>query len=405
MARCRVAFVDTMTAMAPRMKKRRVQVVAKAEDPNDDHLLADLVSQMEEHMALDRILDARKVVDEIQQLSPAIIARLSPKQQEKIKHIVQESNHVQELLRDLQSDDGWTLCRSRKGITVHYRNEGKGDPIHAVKTRTILENCRPSDFVHLCSLFAESDLLPLWFPSNVLDSVEMIVEPSKYRQVLRMTMKFHYMPITDREVICEGIGYHIQEENAFLLLTKSIDESPFCDIPPTPPRMVRMETRTVFMVKLLPGRSLEFCQISHDDLKFRYVPAFVTNYLSQGTVPFELIQSMKRVMSNYNGSEWDIRVHERRDFYQEIEERVEKELMVMNVAQENNDNGRSRRIEPSRPGLSLEMALCIMAALAAITRWSFDRFQFPWWLCGICLLVSLTILTHLAYLYSHKPSV
>jgi len=68
--------------------------------------------------------------------------------------------------------------------------------------------------------------------------------------------------------------------------------------------MVRMETQAAFLTKLLSGNRVEFCQISHHDFKLKYVPAFVTNSLSQGTVTFdELIQSLKRVMSNYEGSE------------------------------------------------------------------------------------------------------
>lgn len=180
-----------------------------------------------------------------------------------------------------------------------------------------------------------------------------------------MLMKFHYLPISDRDVICEGIGYHIQDENAFLLLTKSIDSSPFCDIPPKSPRVVRMETRTAFFIKLLPGCRVEFCQISHDDLKFKYVPAFVTNFLLQGAVPFELIQSMKQTMSNYNGLKWDERMKKGRDFYAEIKERVHEEVEVINNLQ------RSKMmadiVEEEQAGIPLEWAICAMAFLAGIT--------------------------------------
>lgn len=395
----------SVSEIEPRKRKsKRRQATSKETQDNDQLLqLSSLLSEMEQHMALDRILEARKVVDQINQIPNA---NISSKQQEEMEHIVHESNHVEELMHDLQSDNGWTLCRSRNGITVHYRNE-KGDPIHAVKTHTVLENYGPTDFVHLCSLFAESDLLPLWFPANVLDSVELIVEPSKYRQIVRMVMKFHYVPITDREVICEGIGYHIQDENAFLLLTKSIDASPFCKIPAIPPRMVRMETRTAFFIKLLSGNRVEFCQISHDDLKFKYIPAFVTNYLSQGAVPFELIQSMKRVVSNYEGSEWDQRVQERRDFYAEIEERVHEELAVINVSQRNvtevaeSDN---KVTNEYHSGISLETAMAAMSILVAMLRWIFDWFDISLWVCFVCFMTALISLTHFAFLRRHAST-
>jgi len=370
--------------MAPRVKRRR------QEQEKNDALLA----EMEDHMAMDRILEARKVVDQIQQIPDASI---SPKQQDEMDHIIQESDHVQELMDDLQNDSGWTQCRSRHGITVHYRNE-EGDPIHAVKTRCILKDCGPTDFVHLCSLFIETDLLPLWFPNNIIDHVDLLAEPSKYRQVVRMVMKFHYMPISDREIISEGIGYHLMDENAILILTKSIESSPFCEIPPTPRGVVRVETRTAFLLKLMPGHQVEFCQISHDDLKFKYIPAFVLNYLSQGTVPFEFIQSFKRVMSNYEGSEWEKRVQQKRDFYLEIEERVHEELATVNVAPKEM-NGEEP--ESQSAGLSLWTAVCIMSALVVITRWSVDRFELPRWLCVAWLLLLVVVLTHLTYLYQY----
>ena len=207
-----------------------------------------------------------------------------------------------------------------------------------------------------------------------------------------------FSPIADREMISEGIGYHLQQENAFLVLTKSIDGSPFCDIPPTPPRTVRMESRTAFLLKLLPGHRVEFCQISHDDLKFKYVPSFVTNYLSQGTLPFEMIQSLKKVMSNYEGSKWDKRVQQRRDFYQEIEERVREEVEVINVSHVGKEAS-GKIVVKTTSGSSLWKALCIMSTLVAIARWTFDRFRIPGWACIAWSLSSLLILTHCVHLH------
>lgn len=78
--------------MAPRIKGKKSQ---------DE--LASLFVEMERHMVLDRILEARKVVDEILQLSTSESSRISLQQQEEMNHIIQEFNHVKEFLGDLQS--------------------------------------------------------------------------------------------------------------------------------------------------------------------------------------------------------------------------------------------------------------------------------------------------------------
>ena len=131
---------------------------------------------MDELIAIDRILDARLVVDKIgtveSQIGLAPHGLISPDTCSKMEAVVSESDHIRHLLRDLRSDDTWHLVKQTKaegGITVHYRNE-EGSPIHSVKTHTILEGVDATGFVRICSLFLESDLFPLWAPGNIVES-------------------------------------------------------------------------------------------------------------------------------------------------------------------------------------------------------------------------------------------
>ena len=61
------------------------------------------------------------------------------------------SDHVESLLRELHSDDDWTLARERAGVTFHFRKP-PDSPIHTVRTATTFRDFSPKDFVRLLSL-------------------------------------------------------------------------------------------------------------------------------------------------------------------------------------------------------------------------------------------------------------
>ena len=286
---------------------------------------------MDELVALDRILEARRVVDRIRQTEAKIDfaphGLISPDSCAKMDEIISESNHIDRILTDLRSDDTWHLVKSRGGVTVHYRNED-GEPIHSVKTHTIIENVDPIGFVRICSLFLESDLLPVWAPHHVIESCDVIASPSKFRQILHMKLSFgRFSPLSPRDAIVEGRGYHLVDDNAVLILSTSIKESEFCAVPAKTKSRVRVDINAAFYIQLLPGNRVVFRQISHDDLKIRLMPAFIINFIAQGALPYGMIQGLKAVLRRYEETEFYNRMNQKRDLYGEIEDRVHKELV------------------------------------------------------------------------------
>jgi hypothetical protein len=292
--------------------------------------LPGLISEMERRMALDQIIEARKIVDAILHLNQKdSISVFTKSQRQRMQEIVTESDHVSTLLYDMQNDEGWTLSRCKHDTTVHYRHEPPS-PIHAVKTRSVFQNVSPSDFVNLCALFVESDLMPLWFPRGILKACDVLALPTNYHQVVRMKLSTgRFSPISPRDAVVDAHGYHLTDLNGIIVFSKSIETSPHCDIPPPQPPFVRMETQNAFFIQLLPGNRIVFCQISHDDLKVKYMPAWLLNFISEGAVPFEVVVSLQKALSNFSGSEWERRVQSRRDCYQEIEDRLAEELALM----------------------------------------------------------------------------
>ena len=314
-------------AASPPSPPRRLRQSSSAE-------LSTLLREMDELIALDRILDARGVVDKIRhvesRIGPAPHGLISPDTCSKMEAVVSESDHIRHLLMDLRSDDTWHLVKQTKaegGITVHYRNE-EGSPIHSVKTHTILEGVDATGFVRICSLFLESDLFPLWAPGNIIESSEVLASPSKFRQIIHQKLNFgKYSPVSPRDAIVEGRGYHLADDNAVLILATTISESPHCAVPPKSKSHVRIDLQQAFYIELLPSDRVLFRQISHDDLKLRFMPAFVINWISQGAIPVGFIHSLKSVLRRYESTEFHQRMQQRRDLYGEIEERVHKELV------------------------------------------------------------------------------
>jgi hypothetical protein len=87
-----------------------------------------------------------------------------------------------------------------------------------------------------------------------------------------------------------------------------------------------MSSNGAFYVRLLPGNRVEFRQIAADDMKLRYVPSPILNFISKGGAPFENIACIKKTLKNFEGSAWEQRIEERTDFYNEIKERVLDEI-------------------------------------------------------------------------------
>ena len=134
----------------------------------------------------------------------------------------------------------------------------------------------------------------------------------------------------DREMLAEGIGYHLVGQNAMLAFTKTIHSSPYCQVPPPVGNRVRMESRVIFYFQLLPGNRVRFCQISHDNLKLRFLPAFVLNFLAQGIIPMEFIHCFKQRVDNIQGTEWERRIKvEKKVLYQEMLDRIRDELEAL----------------------------------------------------------------------------
>ena len=83
-----------------------------------------------------------------------------------------------------------------------------------------------------------------------------------------------------------------------------------------------MSTENIFYVQLVKSDVISFKMIGKDDLKLKYLPTPLLNYISQGHMPFDLMKSVHRTIRNFEGSEWEAMIEERGTYYKEIEDKV-----------------------------------------------------------------------------------
>jgi len=152
---------------------------------------------------------------------------------------------------------------------------------------------------------------------------------SKYSKVIQLVIGIDLLPLlSTRDAIVYGNGFHLPDRNAFLIRSKSTLDNTcrYCDIPKAQKGVVRMMTESIFYVQLVQKDVISFKMIGRDDLKLKYVPSTLLNYLAQGHLPYDLMRSIKRVMRNFDGSIWDKKMKERGAYYKEIEDKVHVQL-------------------------------------------------------------------------------
>jgi hypothetical protein len=290
-----------------------------------------LISQLKDHINQGRIFDAREVVHQLVRIEKNDTSTTISSKLKGVQHIMDEvivqSKHVESLLHQLHSDDDWTLANHKSGVTVHYRKESNSN-IHIVRATTTYNNFSPTDFVKFCALFVETEYMHIWFPGKIMEPASVLSWHSKYSKVIQLRINIGLPTISPREAIVHGNGYHIPDRNAFLISTKTILDPycQYCTIPKPSKGVVRIETDSIFYIQLLQSDVISFKIISRDDLKLRYVPTSVMNYLAQGHLPYDIIKTVHRIICNFDGTVWDKKIHERGAYYTEIEDKVYEQL-------------------------------------------------------------------------------
>ena len=170
-----------------------------------------------EALNLDKIFIASDLLEQVKQgaTKSSVLEASLEEHADAVERCEAGYQRVRHLLDELNSDDGWKLEKKRGGTTVHSKKE-EGSPFITTKATTLIpvENRGdlPQAFVRLLALFAETDLMPAWFPNKLMHSNKTVHEISLFSKFTHM--KFHppaLAPISKRDGIAFGSGYDLTE--------------------------------------------------------------------------------------------------------------------------------------------------------------------------------------------------
>lgn len=135
--------------------------------------------------------------------------------------------------------------------------------------------------------------------------------------------------MTNREAVLQCVGFPLLESRAALLTARSPCDSSFLGFPiPYPdPHIVRCEVSVACAkVTVLEAELTHMMVAGHADIRLvsliqRFLPTAVINFFGKHAA-FYFMQTMKKQLAGFQGSQYEERVRDKQDFYAELQRRV-----------------------------------------------------------------------------------
>jgi hypothetical protein len=213
---------------------------------------------------------------------------------------------------ELSAEDGWTVEKVRKGMTVKYKAE-KGE---SVGLKFEMEIDIP--FIHLLALVYEVDLYPQWYPFMKSGSELKVI--NKATKIVHLELSFP-PPISNREGYFFGCGYdRLQKNGTIFMAVNSIHNDPKIakiyevEIPGTS-KHVRMDVKYFAFEVILQSREKALIKaVANADPKLKFVPMSFINWTIR-KFSYLLMERLIHKAKNFKGSPWEKRIRENPAFY------------------------------------------------------------------------------------------
>lgn len=287
----------------------------------------------DEAVALDKPYEAQRLAKRAEELAESSVETQEAYNRRKkaIHRVLREARELENLLAEIDSLEGWTKSLEKDGVAVFFKKE-EGSPFLVTKSSKTFSAVpgKPATytFLALVSLFAEVDLMPNYFPRGLMKSNEVLKAETKFSRFTRIRIQPPlFLPISKREVIIEGKGYDITQERSAICigvrtLPKDFTQDGFT-VPDLTPGYTRFDIRAAYYIQILEDGSCYFANIQFIDLKLSFVPPAVLNLVSKGAVPLEFVSNLTKAFDQFEGSQWQNRILEQPEIYEDIRERLE----------------------------------------------------------------------------------
>jgi len=164
--------------------------------------------------------------------------------------------------------------------------------------------------------------------------------------VSQLTFGFPW-PFANRDLVVEGYGVDFSENNKILVNTKSVEVSPYCEVPPPSKDVVRAEM--MFGGFLIEPKNMDSSKLSfmvNMDVKM-VAPSSLINFVASKMVHYILVK-IRRTCEFGPGSEYDKRIQANPQVYEYIKHRANE------VFSNRANNAAQTPITPSNPPTTLQ---------------------------------------------------
>jgi len=254
------------------------------------------------------------------------------KREEKIiADIKQDHQYLNEILKELDNDEGWTVERN-DGLKVLYK---KDSATGLISLRMEAEIEIP--LINMITLINEVDLWPHWVP---------FIRKQAEVKVIHRGAKVYYLeaglpyPLPNRDMHIYGIGVNrLYENGTVMIMAKSVDH----DLEffrshnaqkIEKPGSVHVDIHLgAFEVNPLGPNKIHYRAVVHANPNFSWVPDSVINFTIRKASGFIFNQIVKHA-KKFKGSAWEEETQKpgKREFYDwlnnEVNEYFEKEAIL-----------------------------------------------------------------------------
>jgi hypothetical protein len=244
-----------------------------------------------------------------------LLMQLDSSHNKDVELIEQEATESRFLLSSLTGEADWIVAREGQedGITTCYKHVD-GSSLYSVRVQGVVEE----PLFNVISIFFEADLYPQWVPT--MDRAYELKRLSRYRKLAQFSYKLPW-PLARRDIFCYGYGVDIAEQNAILVVVRSVDGS-YGDIqiPEPDPGTVRMDVKYAgFLFRAIDKSTTHVSVISCTDPKMS-VPYFLQNY-GLKKVAHRILLTVRKFASSVAGSEYEERMNSDKYVYDDLRRR------------------------------------------------------------------------------------
>jgi len=235
-----------------------------------------------------------------------------------LKVEVQEASTV---MKDLESEDSWTLMRDTVDMKTYYRHE-KNTPVHSFKINGNI----PCNVFNLLVLVNEVDMYHTFVP---LLHEARVIKGNNYRRIAYIKENLPW-PFAPRDAVLYGYCIdNVEKSGNILVVFRSAIvgdlELNLKDVPPSVKQDVRCDCKIAgLLLKPTATKStyVNFC--SNVDPKLSHVPYWLLNMAVSQLVPLGLTMLAQK-SNNLKGTEYEKRIKkDHNNLYREIRDTLYK---------------------------------------------------------------------------------